>query len=357
MAVTSGDVMGAASNSLPNIFAIDDGNRNIKILSREIKLCIPSRVQVGPLQLIAMGGGNIKDNYEYSIEVKNKDRAIFSVGKDLESSVHVASDDYCYSDYNRVLVYHALRQASAKGQVELVTGLPLKQYYRGRSGSINDELINKKDESLLKNNVLSSNFEELTKLDFKIVSNTTMAEAISSWLDVVITLDDHGGAQYDDELISKKIAIVDIGGRTTDIAVVRDYSLDIERSTTIDIGMLKVRDKLRDVFIEMYSEEFSIPHLDSAIETGFIEYFGEQCDVSADVERIYKDLAKEIETEVVRVLGRGSDLTKIIFTGGGSVRLFEKYLSHIYPRNSRLADDALFSNASGMYKYGLMALV
>lgn len=338
---------------LHNLYAVDDGNRNIKMVCKGKKLCIPSRIQVGSLPLVNVGGGPVKGNYEYTIE-RGAERHVFSIGNELTNSVHVATDDYCYSDYNRVLVYHALREAGAQGEVEIVTGLPLKQFYRGRSGSINSDLLMKKEDSLKQNDVFVSSFEKLSKIGFTVAGNDTLPEAIASWLDVVTAFDDVGGVSYHNELTNKNIAVVDIGGRTIDITVIKDYNINIERSTTVDLGMLEVRDQLKDVLFDMCGEEFTIPYLDRAIETKSIEQFGEMIDISEDLERIHKELSQRVATEITRVLGKGSDLARIAFAGGGSVDLHEKYLSDLYPRNGKLTEDPLFTNATGMYKFGIL---
>lgn len=340
---------------LRNLYAVDDGNRNIKLICNGRKLCIPSRIQVGSLPLINVGGGPVKGNYEYTIE-RNGERHVFSIGNELTNSVHVATDDYCFSDYNRVLVYHALRDAGAKGEVDIVTGLPLKQFYRGRSGQVNGDLLMKKEASLTQNDIYISEFENLTKLGFTVASNDTLAEAIASWLDVVTELDEVGGVSYDDDLTNKNIAVVDIGGRTIDITVIKDYNINAERSTTVDLGMLEVRDQLKDVLFDMCGEEFPIPYLDRAIETKTIEQFGDIIDISEDLERIHKELSQRVATEITRVLGKGSDLARIAFAGGGSVDLYQKFLAELYPRNGKLTDDPLFTNAMGMYKFGILSM-
>lgn len=344
------------SEQISNICAVDDGNRNIKLVYKGIKLCIPSRIQVGPLSILSIGGGET-ENREYTIKGKGgDDDSIFSVGPDLDSSVHVASDDYYLSDYNRVLVYHTLKKAGVTGNVNLVTGLPVKNYYSGRGGVINSSLVKRKDESLKKNNIYSSSKGSLSDMGFKIVSSDTLAEAISSWMDIVIESSPDGSLSFNSELISKRIAIVDIGGRTTDITVIKDFNIDLNRSTTVDYGMLKIRDTLKDVFLERYEREFSIPLLDKAIETGQVENFGDVDDVSEDIFNLRESAAKVLLSDIKRVLGNGADLYKIVFVGGGSIDLYDRFLKSAYPKNGEIAKDPLFTNAYGMYKFGVQSL-
>lgn len=344
------------SEQISNICAVDDGNRNIKLVYKGIKLCIPSRIQVGPLSILSIGGGET-ENREYTIKGKNGDEdSVFSVGPDLESSVHVASNDYYLSDYNRVLVYHTLKKAGITGNINLFTGLPFKNYYSGRGGVINSALVSSKDESLRKNNVFSSSKGALGEMGFKIVSSETLAESISSWMDIVIESKEDGSLSFNSDLISKRIAIVDIGGRTTDITVVKEFNVDLNSSTTVDYGMLKIRDSLKDIFLERYEREFSIPLLDRAIETGFVENYGDIDDVSEDIFNLRESAAKVLLSEIKRVLGNGADLYKIVFVGGGSIDLYDKFLKSAYIKNGVLADDPLFTNASGMYKFGVQSL-
>jgi plasmid segregation protein ParM len=338
--------MGSSDNKYhrQQIFAgVDDGYAETKIaLSNGIVIKIPSQAKAGEMNQISINGSRTS-TYSYTTEDGN-----FIIG-DIREADTTAFDDYPHSAMNRVIVTHALRKAGLSGDVDLFicSGLPIKKFYS--NGKTNQEQVNKKRANLLKADVFAADGYSLAR----IVKHDVISEGIAAWMDLVLFRNEQTGRLgFNPEMVNQRIAIVDIGGRTTDIAVIEKGALDISRSSTINVGMLAVRDAVVSAIHDTFDVTATVEQMNQAIETKQIKLWGEFHDVSQIVDNAEKSTATRIETEVKKCLGNASDLDKIVFVGGAVVEL-ERYLTGWF-RQQQIGLDPAFANARGMQKYSEM---
>ena len=321
----------------PKFVGIDDGYV-------ETKICMPdgntfriaSRARAGESEKIAVGDGAVP-----SVQTYVTGDGSFCVG-DIRKADATASDNYPASTLNRVIVSHALREAGLghKNRLAIASGLPIRRYYR--SGRPNRELIRAKTANLLKNDVRGRDGLVLAQ----IVSHEVFAEAVAAWVDFVIDRDASGKLRKNDH-IDDCVAIIDIGGRTTDIAVVQGWEMDADRSSTVNVGMLDVR---RHVMEHLESEYNGITESQAirAVETGRINAFGREIDVSEIVDQAKKTVAGRVRSEVDRCLGSAIDIQHVIFVGGTTVAL-KPLLRDWFPHQT-IPQDPEFANARGLQK-------
>src|SRR3546814_14971530 len=93
--------------------------------------------------------------------------------------------------------------------------------------------------------------------------------------------------RYDDrmEILPDRagsVAIVDIGGRTTDCVVINDWRIEHSRSGTEMVGVLDVCDKLKEVirFRHGVQRDLSPAAYMSVLRTGRLKLYGKGHDVS-----------------------------------------------------------------------------
>ena len=147
-----------------------------------------------------------------------------------------------------------------------------------------------------------------------------------------------------------QVAIVDIGGRTTDVAVVVDgESINHSKSGTENLGVLDVYASIQKAIRKEYrvKEQYPLDDFDSAVRTGKFKLWNQEQDVSELVEEVVGEHESKIARAVERKLGRASNLNAVVFVGGGSA-LFTTIASR-FP-NGQFADDPEFANAMGLYK-------
>jgi len=88
---------------------------------------------------------------------------------------------------------------------------------------------------------------------------------------------------------------------------------------------------------------------DNAVQRGRVRLFGQDHDVSGLVRPAQRDLVARLHAETQRQLGRGAELERILFVGGGTVALATQ-IRDWFP-NQAVAEHPAFANARGMLKY------
>lgn len=319
---------------------VDDGHSGIKVYTDDgKKIFVPSRITSGS-ELINISDSTGNNWYQ------TDDGKEYVVSADLPA-FDTRFSGYAVSDINRVLVHHALILAGLGGQdVSIMTGLPVGDYYI--ANQMNTDLIGRKVKSLTEQRVTNRNPAVAMA---KIVRHNVASEAIAAFFDLL--LDDEGN-QRDEiaELVEAgSIGIIDIGGKTTDCAVVvgGGQSIDATRSGTDNFGGLSLNKAVEPRLKEAFSVKALSPkQIDDAIRMGSLRLFGQDhacAEIIAEEKRV---LARQIIDAATRKMGDGADLERIFFVGGGSLLLRDE-LVNLFP-HAQLVDDPQFANARGMLK-------
>ena len=316
---------------------IDDGYACTKLALPDGRLlAVPSSARVGRSKVTWMPRAE-QMIFEYETE-----KTIYSVG-DVDAEA-TQFDGYAVSGLNRAIVQHALQCADLEGvDISAVSGLPVSAFYRN-TGSRRQGAIDAKRESLLMQ-VVPKN----AALSADIVEHDVLPEALAAWYDHVIVEND-GAAALDRSQVSVPIAVIDIGGRTTDTVVVRDQGIVHGSSGSCALGLLDAAGTLADAL----EERFDLPGLEQrminkAFERQSIRLFGRDYDVGAEVFAAKQELVERLHGEVRRQLGSAVELDQVLIVGGGALALRE-FIAGWFP-NQVVAKQPAFANARGMLKY------
>src|SRR5690606_16429698 len=119
-----------------------------------------------------------------------------------------------------------------------VSGLPVAAFYRA-DGQPRTAAIQQKRDSLtlpvVPRGLPHSPPPEKVSVEF----HQVIPEALAAWYDhVIVTQDD--GVTLDADRLNAPVAVVDIGGRTTDYVVVQDQGVVHAASGSLEEGMLNV---------------------------------------------------------------------------------------------------------------------
>lgn len=318
----------------------DDGYDETKIaLPNGECIRIPSLAKSGISDMISV------DESESKVFIYDTSDGSFTTGQVLESD-STSFDEYPVSAMNRVIVSHALRVAGldASHKLTICSGLPLKRIYR--ASTLNKPLIASKTNNLLANDVSAKDGYKLPVVS----KHRVLAEGLAAWFDYVIERNEEGQLSRNIDSYQKRTAIIDIGGRTTDIAVVQSGTLDYERSSTILAGMLSVKERIREsVYDEFDGIELTNEQLFTALHENRIKLWGQWENVSSIVNMAQEEVSKRIYAESMRKLKKAADIDDVIFVGG-TVNKFEPLLANWF-RNQRIAEEPAFANARGMQKF------
>jgi plasmid segregation protein ParM len=332
------------SNTKPVIVAIDDGFDFTKVVTANRQVRLPTSVaRASRLTVRAMSAPRVASERCYEIE-----GTAYVVGPDVLDPINTQFEEFPYSGANLAIATEALRQVLPGGTAaHVITGLPLNRFYTSTG---------EQRESVLERKVAAWRRppRDMSGVALpQIVDVTVIPEAVAAWFDYAIGPD----LQLDDSRFAELTAVVDIGGRTTDVAVVREGDVYLRQSGTLDVGTLTLAAAVRRLVEEQFPGIPRRSHrcIETAIRRGAIRIADREIDVSATLEREKRDLFERIAEFLVTLYGGSmTDIQRVLFVGGGSV-LLEPHLRKRFP-GAAFPDDPQMANARGMWKSELHSL-
>jgi len=314
-----------------------------------------SRAVEGLQQVMSMGG---TDSAGGAYETAGK-RFTVAGSQNLLQALDTRMAGYPLSDLNRTLVTHSLAACGlGDTPVYLITGLPVDQYYK--DGAPNQELIGKKIESLATPVSRIGKGPALALIG----GQSVVSEATAAFYDALIQHDGEYDAGIEAIITRRPIAVMDLGGKTTDLVVVAENVSSVykDQSGTKDIGVLQLLDQVA----EQIKAEFGLndnpplPYVEEACRTKKYELFGEDVDVSRIVVAACEAYLDRVKNFFVSKLRDGSTVGAVIFVGGGTAliksALGDEAFASIYKGKRFIAMDPEFANARGMWKFGMYVL-
>jgi len=316
---------------------LDDGYAYTKVALPGGRLvAVPSRARIGRAGVTELSGAE-RRIFEYETA-----RTCYAVG-DVDGEP-TYFDGYPSSGLNRVIVAHALIDAGLAGQtVQVVSGLPVASFYFADGGRRTSAIEAKRASLEIEVRPVDG------RLPASLGFHEVIPEALAAWYDYVITEKD-GEPELDPAIVAAPVAIVDIGGRTTDYVVVADQAIRHESSGSIRCGMLDVRRMVAETIAARFDlEQLTERTIDHAMTGGAVRLFGRDEDVSEIVTDARREIVARLNTETERRLGRGAELERIVFVGGGALALAGEIRDWF--SNLQIAPHPAFANARGMLKF------
>ena len=194
---------------------------------------------------------------------------------------------------------------------------------------------------------------EVSNLSFIVRPERAVPEAFGSLCYYVLSSD--GSAFIDLELAEGSVAIVDIGGYTTDVLTFRTLDLGPVYGS-VERGIINVREDINAAIKRQFlRSDLKTPALDQIIETRQYRHAGQVHDVGEIVDGALWDLTNGVLDIWTNRLEGGVDYDAVIFTGGGTPIIAPKLLPHIQHANVKVVprDEAHLANVIGAYRYAL----
>ena len=255
-------------------------------------------------------------------------------------------DGFHFSPMNRTMIVHALHEAGLGGRdVNLVVGLPVANFFRG--DAVNTEAVERKHANLLKGVASVSDDRTPPRIRDVIVG----CQAVCAYVDFAFDAD----MTRRDPDMDGAVAIIDVGGRTTDIAHVMPGGRRVDQSGsgTANLGVLDVYTALEDALRREHdlapTDRLPFSDLDKVVRERTMKLWGNRVDVGSIVDGAVAEVGTKIGREVERCIGSAATFDRVVFTGGGGA-LFRS-LAESYP-NGVVPDDPEFANARGLHLYG-----
>lgn len=279
----------------------------------------------------------------------------YSVRLNAQNPIDIRTNDYPLSAANRVLVTHCLKEVGAIGvDVHLGVTLPFREFFK-EDGTI---------DTIRRDQVAKSYLENVVKIEPegsvqpKIVSVKVYAEGLSSFFDWALT---ESGESTQNYVMCNggEVAIIDIGGETTDL-----ISLDLGDGLVIDnvasdtkkIGVLNAIKQLEKCIKEVIrSEDIDLPantplprnFVEMVFSTGKGHFAGKRWELAAQRDKVLREQSEGIAKFIQATFRNLFRYSAIIVVGGGAI-VFKEHLSKIL-KNATFLDE--WSNARGAAKY------
>lgn len=307
---------------------IDEGSSQIKVcwFDGGIKeMVIPSRI---------VDDGKLNNDGTFQDGAYDVDGSEYTVSSHFDGSVATNNRDYQTSEYNRVLVHEALRQAGFGGEdVTIYTTLPISDFFGVKPR--NDALIAKKKENLTGGLINMAGHNLANIIDCKV-----WPEAIPAWLDLMINEQGGPALKVED---SYKIMIVDIGGTTTDLTII-DGKGGMQEFASERKGVFNISDNLSDyIRLDFSRKNVEAHQLDKALREKM--FAGK--DIKPLIEKACKPVIRDIYLRMTNFVDESDNLDAIVYVGGGAA-LIGKELSKQYGGNTIIGDQV--SIARGILK-------
>lgn len=338
----------------------DDGHYAIKIAVMRpgadiATFSMPARAWNGKVNSASLTESASSEGLDKLYESADNEYVTITADDMLGKYVDTRSNDYPTSTVNRALVHYALRQAGVAGPTSLVSGLPVDRFYAGEVP--NKELIDAKRLNLLKP------IRCMADVDVPVVEkHQVLSEAVAAYFDQRYGDDGKLNQEFHELAKMAPIAMLDVGGKTLDTAVVREGGTGLykEMSGTADIGALSLYDQLNQELRNKFdlNKDVPIKYREYAVQTGKYTLYGKTHDVQAMVDRLLADFADQVRFEVSRRLDDASQFGRTLFVGGGAV-LLERFRDRVFPNLPPEAivipNNPSFANARGMAKAAFLA--
>lgn len=256
---------------------------------------------------------------------------VSKVGNILKNSIELQIDKNIYyieegefdTEYRKVqkqnlreLFITAIALSTDDIENQIVVGLPLSQY--------------KQDKELLKDILTKERimYISLNGIDKKIIIE-----------DVEVYPEGLGAIESSFDGI-----IIDIGGRTTDIAEIEN--MKVKNPFSLSVGTMNLYSDFIKVINDKYSLDLKINDVDRILRNG-LKIYGEEKDISFALE-VFREYVEKIVSELQ--INYSIKTHDIKLTGGGAVLLAKAFTKRL--PNAEIVDNPFFANAIGFKRVG-----
>lgn len=297
------------------VWGLDDGFGEIKVAGAGKSIALPALIRPGARLELGKHGC---ENAIYHTEGQS-----FTMGGGVDT-LNTRFDGYERSGMNRVMGLHALlSQGFAEGDT-VVTGLPVRVYFRA-DGSINQDAVEARKASL-KVDVLDAKKNVLPK--------PGKVQVVAQGLAALMTLD------------CESAAILDVGARTMDATVFQQGRILMDRTGGRNMGVLDMQARFAERIAPLFPYVLESHLIYRAFRDGKIKVMGQEYDLSEDRQAAIQEVSGNIWQEANSIFRTVQDVDMVVLVGGGAAFMGTPW-AHV-----RVADDPVFANAQGMYAYG-----
>jgi len=201
----------------------------------------------------------------------------------------------------------------------LGTGLPLREVKEGKDVGYRSKLLG----SVHQVEFLITPKYQGVKVNIKFDEVKVYPEGFAAYINLVMDKDLN---IINRELIDRRILIQDIGGLSTDIAVIKNRKVDDDKAQGFNLGVAEALESIREEIrkkhgVELDSRRDVVEIITKKNDRNHIMVRGSRTSVHDIVDRILGELAKKQYRHLRNVWQKNSQTEICYFVGGGSIVL------------------------------------
>ncbi|WP_066310429.1 ParM/StbA family protein [Bacillus sp. FJAT-29814] len=201
----------------------------------------------------------------------------------------------------------------------LGTGLPLREVKEGKDAGYRSKLLG----SVHQVEFLVTPRYQGIKVNIKFNEVKVYPEGFAAYINLVM---DNNLKIINKDLIDKRILIQDIGGLSTDIAVIKNRNVDDDKAQGFNLGVSESLEAIREEIrkkhgVELDSRRDVVEIITKKNDRNHIMVKGSRTSVHDITDRILLDLAKKQYRLLRNVWAKNSQTEICYFVGGGSIIL------------------------------------
>ncbi|MFZ7942420.1 hypothetical protein [Neobacillus sp. 19] len=333
------------------VAAIDVGNDSIKAIFGELEyeLNIPNIIARDTEDRPVIGIEELDDkNPLDGIHVKvhspalKENNVIYRVGNlatksnnatELDPGSSKSEEDQTLIMLFTTLALDAVKQESfprAKNVIDasytLGTGLPLREVKEGKDAGYRSKLVGSVHQVEF---LVTPKYQGL-KVNIKFNEVKVYPEGFAAYINLVM---DNNLKIINKDLIDKRILIQDIGGLSTDIAVIKNRNVDDDKAQGFNLGVSESLEAIREEIrtkhgVELDSRRDVVEIITRKNDRNHIMVKGSRTSVHDITDRILLDLAKK-QYRLLRNVWQRNSQTEICYFVGGGAHVLKDYLKTI----------------------------
>ncbi|ADL53197.1 ParM/StbA family protein [Clostridium cellulovorans] len=218
------------------------------------------------------------------------------------------------------LLYSAIALSSPAQYNKVVVGLPINQY-KSRKAEIENKISKESNKKI----ILNDKERTLTITEFKVYPE--------------------GVGAYQSLDSEEDMIIIDIGGRTTDIAYI--FNGELKTTSTVNVGTLNIYKNIADQLNSKFSIDIDVEKAEKIIKQGYLSIDNKTVDISF-VSSVLRENFMKIKADLDFKFSAHTE--KLMLTGGGAA-LFHKAFVNRYEDISIMQNPVL-ANVRGFKKVG-----
>lgn len=205
----------------------------------------------------------------------------------------------------------------------LGTGLPLREVKEGKDAGYRSKLIGSVHQVEF---LVTPKYQGL-KVNIKFDEIKVYPEGFAAYINLVM---DNNSKIINKDLIDKRILIQDIGGLSTDIAVIKNRNVDDDKAQGFNLGVSESLEAIREEIrtkhgVELDSRRDVVDIITKKNDRNHIMVKGSRTSVHDITDRILLDLAKK-QYRLLRNVWSKNSQTEICYFVGGGATVLKDYL-------------------------------